>query len=87
MSNSLNDKIQRGHDKYYKKNGPCCAGCDHWQWHNSVSGECTRTVPVAGLDRVSMIGMHDASVKLGAGHIMTPRSHVCGEFLDTYDWG
>lgn len=73
-------------DRFYRQHGPCCAGCDHWRWANSVAGECTRTAPVSGPARVSMLGMASPSVPIGAGHIMTPRDHVCGEFQDTYDW-
>lgn len=70
-------------DAFATKNAPCCAGCDHWRHFNSVAGECVRTAPVAGADRISMLGMHNASLPAGAGHIMTPRNHVCAEFEDT----
>ena len=70
-------------DAFYAKRGPCCAGCDWWRWHNSCVGECTRTEPVSGTERVAMIGVTGSSLPLGAGHIMTPREHVCGEFRDT----
>lgn len=76
-------RIQAIVDKFYLDNGPCCAGCDWWRWHNSVAGECIRTVPVAGHDRYAMLGIRGASYQAQAGHIMTPREHICGEFLDS----
>lgn len=54
-------KIQRGIDAYYRKHGPCCAGCDHWGWFNSMVGECTRSAPVSGEERMAMMGMTSLS--------------------------
>lgn len=73
-------------DRFYWSNGACCAGCDWWRHHNSTYGDCMRTAPVAGADRWAMIGGDNFSLPLGAGHIVTPRSHRCGEFADTFDW-
>lgn len=70
-------------DAFYKKHGSCCAGCDWWRWYNSAVGECTRNAPVSGADRYGMLGMTGLSIELNAGHIMTLRDHVCGEFIDT----
>lgn len=69
-------------DAFADKHNPCCAGCDWWRWHNSVAGDCTRTVPVSGAERLAMLGMTWTSAPVPAGHIMTPRHHVCGEFKD-----
>ncbi len=80
------DATQDAVDAFYKAHGPCCAGCDHWRWHNSVVGECTKSAPVSGRERWSMLGWESVSVELPAGHIMTRRDHRCGEFVDTYDW-
>ena len=74
---------QRVIDNFYKKNGDCCAGCDNWRWHNSVSGDCIKSAPVAGNDRFGMIGMESVSGNIPAGHIITSRDHVCGEFKDS----
>lgn len=30
-----------------------------------------------------MLGMEAVSLRIGAGHVMTPRGHYCGEFRDT----
>lgn len=76
-------KIQQLLDKFYVDNGPCCAGCDRWRWHNSVVGECIKSAPVAGHERMEMLGFQALSLTVGAGHVMTPRDHVCGDFLDT----
>lgn len=69
-------------DAFYKKHGPCCAGCDWWRWYNTVAGECIRSAPVSGTERVAMLGVSGASLAPEAGHIMTRRDHVCGEFRD-----
>ncbi len=84
MSNR--DPIQARIDEFYMRHGPCCAGCDWWRFHNSVSGECTKTVPVAGSERAGMLGMTRVSANVESGHIMTKRDHHCGEFIDSYDW-
>ena len=55
-------------DQFYLDHGPCCAGCDWWRWHNSVAGECIRTVPVASHDRYAMLGIRGASFPIKAGH-------------------
>ena len=70
-------------DQFYKERGPCCAGCDWWCWHNAAAGECIRTVPVAGHERLALLGVTWTSYPVQAGHIMTPRDHVCGEFCDS----
>lgn len=82
----MSNKTQEFLDAFYLKHGKCCAGCDWWRWHNAAVGDCTRSAPVSGKDRVSMIGIDSCSLE-GSGHIMTKRDHVCGEFIDTYDWG
>jgi len=69
-------------DDFYAKHGPCCAGCDWWHWYSLVAGECTRTAPVPGAARISMLGLSNSSLAIESGHIMTLRDHVCGEFKD-----
>ena len=73
-------------DAFYWKAGRCCAGCDWWHHLNSVAGECTRSAPVATGNRFAMLGVQASSLDAGAGHVMTPRNHVCGDFRDTFDW-
>lgn len=73
-------------DRFYFQHGPCCAGCDWWAPANSCVGECRRSAPVSGAQRVSMLGMRSPSIQPEAGHIMTPRDHHCGEFKDEFDW-
>ncbi|MFJ5538603.1 hypothetical protein [Vreelandella titanicae] len=77
---------QRSIDAFYLNHGPCCAGCDHWRWVNSVAGDCTRSAPVPAEQRMSMLGISGASIKAEAGHIMTQRDHLCGDFIDSYEW-
>lgn len=73
-------------DAFYKKHGPCCAGCDHWRWVNSITGECIRSAPAPAQERIAMLGMVATTHPVGSGHVMTKRDHLCGEFKDTYDW-
>lgn len=79
---TLQERTQANVDAFYRTHGPCCAGCDWWRWYNSLVGECIRTEPVSGGERFAMLGMTGYSIQPGAGHIMTPREHVCGEFKD-----
>lgn len=80
------DDVQARHDAFYRENGPCCAGCDHWAWFNSRTGECRKAAPVSGAERGGMLGITGVSFTLGAGHPLTKREHRCGDFLDTYNW-
>lgn len=82
MRGTRTERTQAIIDAFYAKTGPCCAGCDWWRWHNVLVGECTRTAPVSGMDRISMLGITGTSAPIPSGHIMTPREHVCGEFKD-----
>lgn len=74
-------------DEFYLANGPCCAGCDHWRWLNTVAGECHKSAPVGGQDRFTATGMELISARVASGHIVTERSYHCGDFVDTHDWG
>ena len=73
-------------DRFYWSNGPCCAGCDWWRSICSSAGECTRSAPVSGDERMSMLGIYSSSHNVGAGHVITDRGHRCGEFKDEFDW-
>lgn len=77
---------QESIDAFYHATGPCCAGCDWWRHLNSMAGECTKSAPMPGGDRFAMIGVQGSSLNPGAGHAVTPRDHVCGEFKDDFDW-
>jgi len=78
--------LQQTVDQFYRTFGPCCAGCDWWRCHNSAVGDCIKSAPVAGAERAGMLGIESCSAVVPAGHILTPRDHVCGEFVDTHDW-
>lgn len=74
-------------DKFYLNHGkPCCAGCDWWRFHNSLVGECIKSAPVSGEQRMAMLGIESVSMSPEAGHVFTKRDHYCGDFVDTYDW-
>lgn len=77
---------QESIDRFYFQHGPCCAGCDWWRSLNSIVGECTQSAPVSVAERWAMLGMCSVSLSAGAGHIVTPREHLCGKFKDDFDW-
>lgn len=78
--------LQEFLDRFYFKNGPCCAGCDWWRSISSRAGDCTKSKPVDGHTRWEMLGITGISMKPLAGHIVTARHHVCGDFKDNFDW-
>ena len=86
---NLEPETQKRVDHYYrseKKGKPCCAGCDWWRYKNAVIGDCTKSAPVSGLDRIGMLEIHSVSLLVDSGHVLTYRNHVCGDFVDTYEW-
>ena len=78
--------VQRCLDTFYMAHGPCCAGCDWWHAHNSVAGDCLASAPVPGAERIGMLGITGSSLTPVAGHVITPREHHCGDFVDAFDW-
>lgn len=74
------DKTRQILLKFAKDNAPCCAGCDWWRWIGSSLGECIKSAPVSGSERIAMLGMTGCSLPLEAGHVLTPRDHYCGDF-------
>lgn len=86
MAGESSDASQEAADRFYHAHGRCCAGCDWWARVNSVAGECRRGPPVGGREKVALLGIEGCSIPAEAGHILTPRGHVCGEFRDTFDW-
>ncbi len=86
MSVSLVVGRQELLDRFYTQRGPCCAGCDWWHPVNTVAGECRRSAPVPGEQRIAMLGMRSTSLLIPAGHVMTLREHHCGDFKDEFDW-
>lgn len=73
-------------DRFYFRHGKCCAGCDWWRHDSGMSGECTKSAPVSAGERYGMLGIESCSMPLSAGHVLTLRDHVCGDFADTFDW-
>jgi len=80
------DVEQEGVDRFYWDNGPCCAGCDHWNWISAYAGSCTKAAPISGEQRLGLLDMSGISAPVGAGHPLTLRHHHCGEFKDDFDW-
>jgi hypothetical protein len=79
---------QESVDRFYwvSQGKPCCAGCDWWRHMNSTYGDCTQSAPVSEADRWAMTGITNSSLRTGAGHVVTPRHHRCGQFADTFNW-
>ena len=78
--------FQESLDRFYMQNGKCCAGCDWWRHFSSRLGYCTKSAPVAESERWAIVGIVACSLTTGAGHIVTPSHHVCGDFKDDFDW-
>jgi len=53
---------------------------------SSNAGDCTKSKPTNGNERWAMLGIERISMKMPAGHIVTPSNHVCGDFKDEFDW-
>jgi hypothetical protein len=86
---ALPTKTQEAADRFYVKNGPCCAGCDWWHHSSSVIGECRKSAPVSSEERYSNVRIDWTSHRFTeheAGHILTNREHHCGDFKDGFDW-
>lgn len=80
------NNLQKHIDLFYKKHGKCCAGCDWWRYHNSIVGDCIKSAPVSASERYGMLKIKSLSCEMEAGHVLTKRDHVCGEFEDSYEW-
>lgn len=80
------EDLQDWVDSFYHNNGPCCAGCDHWRYINSAYGECLKSKIVSGKERGDVIGFDQCSMRIPAGHALTERDYVCGNFIDNFDW-
>lgn len=79
-------KRQQFLDRFYFRVGPCCAGCDWWRSMSSLIGECTKSAPTPGMERIAMLGIESPSKTIPAGHVVTPREHYCGDFKDVFEW-
>lgn len=78
---------QESVDRFYFQRGrPCCAGCDWWQSLSPLVGNCTKSKIVSGKERGDMLGIDKCSLRIKAGHAVTDRAYVCGQFKDEFDW-
>lgn len=73
-------------DKDYWKNGPCCAGCDHWQSDMGNLGSCTAAGIVSGDQVMRSMGISSCSYTPPPGFPLTPGEFHCGLFEDEFDW-
>lgn len=80
------EKYQAICDKFYWQNGPCCAGCDHWQSYEGLTGECTAAPPVSGDQVLKSMGIHWSTYTPPPGHPYTKADFKCGSFRDEFDW-
>ncbi|MEC6833002.1 hypothetical protein VXS06_14640 [Photobacterium toruni] len=78
---------QQKADEFYKQNGKCCSGCDHWSMHNHFVGECLKSQLMPTSTALSGIGIKSCTIKESVSHALTKRDYVCSNFIDTYDWG
>jgi len=74
-------------DKTYWENGPCCAGCDHWESDMGDTGRCTNAPIMSGSDVLLSMGVTFSSYTPPPGHPHTEARHSCGAFKDEFDWG
>jgi hypothetical protein len=44
-----------------------------------------KSAPVPAGERWALIGLK-FNTWTGAGHVVTPREHKCGDFKDNFDW-
>lgn len=77
---------QKRCDEYFWRNGPCCAGCDHWSSEAGDIGECNAAPPVSGCDVLKSLGIDWCSYIPPPGQPYTRRDHRCGAFQDSFDW-
>ena len=77
---------QKRCDEFFWRNGPCCAGCDHWSSEAGDVGQCMTAAPVSGVDVVKSLGIYGCSYVPPPGQPYTKRDHKCGAFQDTLDW-
>jgi len=73
-------------DIMYWQNGPCCAGCDHWQSDSGLTGRCTSAPIMSGRDVLLSMGIYSSSYTPPPDHPSTEATHRCGMFKDDFDW-
>ena len=77
---------QKEMDKLYWKNGPCCAGCDHWMSDKAGLGICGDSKIMSGADVLRSMGITFCSYTPPPGQVHTKAEHHCGRFKDDFDW-
>lgn len=73
-------------DRLYWTNGPCCAGCDHWESDMAETGRCTAGPILSGADVNRSLGIISSTYTPEPGHPFTKATHRCGMFADEFDW-
>lgn len=73
-------------DKFYMENGNCCSGCDHWRGMGGTIGECTNSKIMPWKDIMGFLGWENCTMNGKAGHAITRRDYVCGQFKDDFNW-
>ena len=74
-------------DKFYFAKGKCCACCDYWRTNGiGITGECTNSKIISSKERLGFLGWRNCTLDIGAGHAITRRDYVCGQFKDSFNW-
>lgn len=73
-------------DRLYWSNGPCCAGCDHWESDMAETGRCAAGPILSGDDVNRSLGIISSTYVPEPGHPFTAALHRCGMFSDEFDW-
>lgn len=73
-------------DTLYFKNGPCCAGCDHWISDMGLLGNCDANGIISGADVLKSLNITFSSYMPPPGFPFTRAEFRCGKFQDDFDW-
>lgn len=80
-------KYQEICDTQYWSNGPCCAGCDHWDSYAGLTGECQYAGIIPGDQVLASMGIQWSTLhNPSPGYPFTKARHCCSNFKDEFDW-
>jgi len=73
-------------DRMYWMHGQCCAGCDHWQSDQGLTGQCIAAGIVSGGDVMRSMDIEWSTLRFKPSHPFTKAEDWCGKFSDEFDW-
>lgn len=79
-------QYQEACDSLYWKNGQCCAGCDYWESHKGLAGQCRANGMVSGDQVMKSIGARFSTYDPGPDFPFCHAGYWCGNFKDDFDW-